>query len=290
MYISAAWPDHDAYLAGAAMDDVKKESLELRVQGVDLRVSSIYRLGHGEPIVFLHGFGSTKEDYADIARLAAFSGRSFIAYDAPGCGETACSDLSAVSIPFLVETARAVLARLEVKRFHLIGHSMGGLTALMLAHEERDRVLSFIDIEGNVAPEDCFLSRQIVNYPAEDAHEFFAAFIERTSRSREFSSSLYAATLNYKVRAEAVRGIFSSMVELSDHGDLMTKFLGLPCPKMFMFGEQNATLSYLPQLQSAGVTLACISNSGHFPMYSSPVEMWSRIASFLKFVSPQSGA
>ena len=80
------------------------------------------------------------------------------------------------------------------------------------------------------------------------------------------------------------------MVELSDHGDLMTKFLGLPCPKMFMFGEQNATLSYLPQLQSAGVTLACISNSGHFPMYSNPVEMWSRIASFLKFVSPQSGA
>jgi hypothetical protein len=28
-------------------------------------------------------------------------------YDAPGCGETACADLSKISIPFLVETARA---------------------------------------------------------------------------------------------------------------------------------------------------------------------------------------
>jgi pimeloyl-ACP methyl ester carboxylesterase len=269
------------------MDDVRKESLELSVQGVDLSISSMYRPGNGEPIVFLHGFGSTKEDYADIARLAAFSGRPFIAYDAPGCGETGCSDLSAVSIPFLVETARAVLSRLEVKRFHLIGHSMGGLTALMLAHEEGDRVVSFIDIEGNVAPEDCFLSRQIVSYPSEDPHEFFAAFINRTWQSREFASSLYAATLKYKVRAEAVRGIFSSMVQLSDHGDLMTRFLGLAGPKMFMFGEQNATLSYLPQLQDAGVTLACISNSGHFPMYSNPVEMWNRIASFLRFVAPR---
>jgi pimeloyl-ACP methyl ester carboxylesterase len=247
----------------------------------------MYRSGSGDPIVFLHGFGSTKEDYADVARLPAFAGRPYIAYDAPGCGESECSDLSAISIPFLVETARSVLARLEIQRFHLIGHSMGGLTSLMFAHEDRERVLSFIDIEGNVAPEDCFLSRQIVRYPSDDPHEFFSAFIDRTSKSAEYSSSLYAATLKYKVRAEAVRSIFSSMVELSDHGDLMTKFIGLPCPKMFMFGEQNATLSYLPKLQDAGVTLACISHSGHFPMYSNPVEMWKQIASFLGFVVPE---
>ena len=36
-----------------------------------------------------------------------------------------------------------------VEHFHLVGHSMGGLTALMLADEIRARVLSFVDIEGN---------------------------------------------------------------------------------------------------------------------------------------------
>ena len=35
---------------------------ELRVDGVDLRVAAIGRDGP-EPIVFLHGFGSTKEDH-----------------------------------------------------------------------------------------------------------------------------------------------------------------------------------------------------------------------------------
>lgn len=71
------------------------------------------------------------------------------------------------------------------------------------------------------------------------------------------------------------------MVELSDNGDLMNKFLGLPCPKMFMYGEQNRSLSYLRHIQSNGVQLAEIPQCGHFPMYSNPAAMWERIASFV---------
>src|ERR1700761_2106578 len=107
----------------ASMVDVKREKLDLRVRGVDLRISSMHRQGVGEPIVFLHGFGSTKEDYADIARLSAFDGRPFIAYDAPGCGESECGEPSAISVPFLVDTARAVLGRFEIERLHLVGLS-----------------------------------------------------------------------------------------------------------------------------------------------------------------------
>jgi pimeloyl-ACP methyl ester carboxylesterase len=76
--------------------------------------------------------------------------------------------VSKVSIPLLVETAWAVLRELEIERFHLVGHSMGGLTALLLAGEESSPVLSFIDIEGNLAPEDCFLSRQVITHPADN--------------------------------------------------------------------------------------------------------------------------
>ena len=141
-------------------------------------------------------------------------------------------------------------------------------------------MISFIDIEGNIAPEDCFLSRQIVDYPAEGAQAFFTAFIERTRHSSDPASALYAASLPHKVRAGAVRGIFESMVALSDHGGLMDIFLGLGCPRMFMHGEQNSHLSYLADIQSQGVELASIPGCGHFPMYSNPIEMWRRIAGF----------
>jgi pimeloyl-ACP methyl ester carboxylesterase len=78
-----------------------------------------------------------------------------------------------------------------------------------------------------------------------------------------------------------VRGIFQSMVELSDHDDLMQKFLTLPCPRMFMFGEENSTLSYLAKLAAGGLELAEIPHSGHWPMYANPIAMWERIAAFI---------
>jgi len=261
--------------------------LPLTVEGVQLNVAAIHRNGDLAPIVFLHGFGSTKEDYADIVLQAEFVGHPFIAYDAPGCGESQCSELSKVSIPFLMQVALQVLEHFEVERFHLVGHSMGGLTALMLAHQFSERIISFVDIEGNIAPEDCFLSRQIVDYPSNDPEAFFAAFIERARHAPAYASALYSASLRHKVRAGAVRGIFESMVDLSDNADLMGKFLGLKCPRMFMYGEQNASLSYLPHIQAQGVRLAQIPACGHFPMYSNPIAMWSQIADFL--TSSQSG-
>lgn len=254
----------------------------LAVQGAELDVATLHRTGTLEPIVFLHGFGSTKEDYADIVRYGAFDGHPLLAYDAPGCGETRCADLSRISIPFLVETALAVLRAVGFERFHLVGHSMGGLTALMLADAHPQRVLSFVNIEGNIAPEDCFLSRQIAAHPRADAQRFFDDFIERVRRAPAYASALYAASLHHKVRAGAVRGIFESMVELSDHGGLMDRFVGLRCPRMFMYGEQNASLSYLSHIQSQGVRLCEIPRCGHFPMYSNPTRMWQEIEAFLR--------
>jgi pimeloyl-ACP methyl ester carboxylesterase len=71
------------------------------------------------------------------------------------------------------------------------------------------------------------------------------------------------------------------MVELSDNGDIMNKFLNLPCPKMFMYGEQNSKLSYLDDIKSKGVRLSEISECGHFPMYANPPMMWREISDFL---------
>ena len=45
------------------------------------------------------------------------------------------------------------------------------------------------------------------------------------------------------------------MVDLSDHADLLERFIALPFPRMFMYGEQNATLSYLQTLEARGVDL-----------------------------------
>ncbi|GIC87983.1 alpha/beta fold hydrolase [Aspergillus udagawae] len=260
-------------------------TIPLQVKGVNLDLSTIHSLNSRPPILFLHGFGSCKEDLADLTLHPALQQYGFIAFDAPGCGQSTSDNLSGIDIPFLVATAEALLAHFNITSFHLIGHSMGGLTALLLAHCYPDRVLSFVDIKGNLAPEDCFLSRQIFTFRSDDPEAFFDEFIDRTRKSKSFASALYASTLRARVRAPAIRPIFESMVHLSDEEDLLGMFLGLPCPKMFMFGEENRGLSYLGRLEKQGVELAEISESGHSPMYSNPVEMYRRIAVFLRSIS-----
>ncbi|MBS0466171.1 MAG: alpha/beta hydrolase [Proteobacteria bacterium] len=254
--------------------------IAITVDGAALDVSAIHRAGDKAPVLFLHGFGSSKEDFADIVRHPEFDGHPFLAFDAPGCGETRCSDVSKVSIAVQVKAALAMLDWAGFERFHLVGHSMGALAALMLAHAHADRVLSFVNIKGNLAPEDCFLSRQIFDHPQDDVQRFFDDFVARTLVAPYYASALYAASLRHKVQVAAVGGIFRSMVELSDNGELLEKFLALPFPKMFMYGEQYATLSYLPHLQAHGVRLSEIAQCGHFPMYSNPAAMWREIADF----------
>ena len=104
--------------------------------------------------------------------------------------------------------------------------------------------------------------------------------LARDWSSPYFSSPLYATSVRHKVRAGAVRGIFESMVELSDTANLMDKFLALPFLRMFMFGEQNDSLNYQGHLEANGVELANIPLSGHFPMYSNAPEMRRRIHDF----------
>jgi hypothetical protein len=55
-----------------------------------------------------------------------------------------------------------------------------------------------------------------------------------------------------------------SMVDLSDHGNLLERFVALPLPRMFMYGHQNNSLPYVTRLAENGIELAEISTSRTF--------------------------
>jgi pimeloyl-ACP methyl ester carboxylesterase len=248
---------------------------------VSVTLSVIRREGPLPPIFFLHGFGGTKEDYVDIALNPLFAGRSFLAYDAPGSGESTMSDMSKLSMPLLASIAEKVLEYFNITHYHLVGHSMGGLASNLLAQRQPSLVLSFINIKGNLAPEDCFLSRQILHFPSDDPEMFVHEFIKRTRTSLLYSNGLYAASFRAKVQPAVIRPTFKSMVDCTDNGNLLEAFESFKFPRMYMFGEQYSSLSYLPRLVNAGVELAEIAHNGHFVMYSNPVAMWERIGQFL---------
>lgn len=158
---------------------------------------------------------------------------------------------------------------------------MGGLAGLRLAQDHPDRVASLTSIEGNLAPEDCFWSRQVYERPELDPDVFVAAFVDRTLSEGGVCSGLAALGVRNNVRPAAVRPYFASIVDESDTGNLLDTFIELPIPRMFMYGSENHGLSYLGRLRQAGIRLAEIPHCGHFPMYSNPPAMWKQLGSFI---------
>jgi pimeloyl-ACP methyl ester carboxylesterase len=128
----------------------------------------------GTPIVFLHGFAGDHETWIG-QQIALETRRRTIAFDLPGHG-------AAVDWPRIGHAgiaAEAVIGSLNglgVERFHLVGHSMGGATANIVAYRlaESGRVASLTLVApGGFGPE---INHRLLRRfaAATDAHEIHA--------------------------------------------------------------------------------------------------------------------
>jgi pimeloyl-ACP methyl ester carboxylesterase len=260
---------------------IEQMIVDVRCGGNAFGVATLIRRAEQIPLFFLHGVGGSKEDYADGAIHPELAGRTIIATDLPGFGGSTATSYSTLDIDELTNVVAAVVEHLQIETCHLVGHSLGGLVGLSYAERCPDRVASFVNIEGNLAPEDCFLSRQVVQHSESDPSRFLDGLAKRMRLSGRYGEALAAAGLSAKAQARALHPIFQSMIVHSDERPLLATFLELACPRLFMHGEQNASLSYLPQLAQAGVNVACIPHSGHYPMYSNAPAMWRAIIDFV---------
>ncbi len=103
----------------------------------DLHLNWIVR-AEGIPLVLLHGFGADQGGWRNLA--AQIKGVAIIGIDLPNHGKSGSSTISSLD-----DVAAAVVSRLNregVKEFHLLGHSMGGATALAMAEMVSSRLKS----------------------------------------------------------------------------------------------------------------------------------------------------
>jgi pimeloyl-ACP methyl ester carboxylesterase len=106
----------------------------------------------GTPLVLLHG-GVMTIDLTYASLLPALTERHrVIGVDFQAHGRTADIDRD-LTYANLASDVVALLDHLGVERAHVIGHSMGGGTALELAVSHPDRLLSVVAISASVRPE-----------------------------------------------------------------------------------------------------------------------------------------
>ncbi|MYL98122.1 alpha/beta fold hydrolase [Novosphingobium sp. FGD1] len=111
-----------------------------RVELDQAEISGVRRAGTGTPLVLLHGFGGSWQDWRQV--IAALpSGRPLVAYDQRGFGNSRAEP----GTPFShAEDLLAVLDALGIDCAHLCGMSLGGASVLNMALDAPDRVARLV--------------------------------------------------------------------------------------------------------------------------------------------------
>lgn len=124
------------------------------------RVRYLRRPGN-TPVVFIHGLSRSGEDFRDAADHPAVAEFALLAPDLLGHGQ---SDKPAEFDYNLADQADLVVELMlghELGPAVVVGHSMGGAVAVLLAHRHPKLAAKLILAEGNLTPADGFWSKRI---------------------------------------------------------------------------------------------------------------------------------
>ena len=104
-------------------------------------------IGQGKPVVMIHGYSDSTYCWHENVRMLLSTGFRVILMDQPGLGRSSRPQGDYVySIENQSEEILALLDKLEIERFSVVGNSMGGGIALYLSLHHPDRVTSTVVI------------------------------------------------------------------------------------------------------------------------------------------------
>jgi len=118
--------------------------------------------GRGESILLLHGFGADKDNW-NLFSQHLTKRYHVIAPDLPGFGESSRIWSDQYTITAQVERVQKFVKKIGLRKFHLVGNSMGGLIAGVYAAAYPDEILTLalLDPAGVAGREPNEFSREL---------------------------------------------------------------------------------------------------------------------------------
>jgi len=239
--------------------------------------------GDGGHLVFLHGLGESGLCFEQLAGQPELAGWNRWVLDLPGYGRSAWPEQP----PSLQETAFLVERWLGERRLTpavLVGHSMGGVLALLIAELQPRSVRALIDVDGNKSTDDCVYSGP-------------AAAVTRTELEQGALAGIRESMLRDDGAYAAIRGYYVSLrlcdphvfhaharelMTLSSEESLADRLGRLQLPTHYLAGSPGgASARSLELLRKAGVATTRIEESGHWPFIDQPRKFLAALEAFL---------
>ena len=250
------------------------------------RIACLYRKGNKPSVLFIHGFGSSKNAFDDAFDRTEFKSSTLLSADLVGFGD---SDKPADFSYRLEDQAivlRKLLDQLGIDTFHLVAHSMGGIVGIELAEIIPQRICSFINVEGNITKEDCTMSGSVADMSQEqfeqEGFERLKKGLAEESEKTE-SSSLADYLRDFaKATPKSLYRTALATLKTSTSGNLVARFSSFPFYKCYVYGEKNKDIFPTEKiLRERGTPLFYVSNSGHSVMTENPREFYDLIVEII---------
>ena len=258
-------------------------------------------LGHGDPVVILSGGPGFAAGYMKpVADVVARHHRAVI-FEQRGTGRSAVSSYETLTFDSAVSDLDALREELKVKKLTIVGHSWGGMLAMLYAQAHPDRVERIVLIDsGGLSI--AFMQPFSRNLAARATAEDLDAMAYWRNPERKKANPRHAAVEAVKAKTPAYfydrrkalifakslhddgydPATFAALGRQFDKFDVREGMKKLDVPVLIIHGRQDP-LAAGEELHAGipGSKLVWIEKSGHFPWAEQPVAFRKAIEPFL---------
>jgi pimeloyl-ACP methyl ester carboxylesterase len=248
---------------------------------------------YGDPsqptLVLIHGLGCSLKYWQCVFDAPEFSGYRIVALDLPGFGMSAKPDTFDYDLHSQADITAELLRILQVPTYTVIGHSMGGSIAILLARAHPERIQRLVVIEPNLRASDAHLSREIIRQSEADFVAHYETFtqIAVTTVQSWFVNSHRADLEEYirellKTTPISIYRSARSLMTVTADEAFLRHFLTLSVPKDFLMGAETLKIRQVPaRFAGSDVNTVIVPGVGHMMMVDNPALFNRTLASIL---------
>lgn len=242
--------------------------------------------GQGFPIVFLHGFGSTKHVW-DNVYLPEYE---VICIDLPGSGGTDFDDDG--NIFTMAKVVDFVITFLQIKRFAIVGHSMGGYVALAVLEKYSSKVCGICLLHTTPLPDSEFKKQkrlQMIKLIQEKGpSRFLSSFIPQLFP--ESKKETYEFVINQAIQTGSnlnASGLKWQLIAMMNRPDFSPMLFKCNLPVFWVIGKEDTILPYEQCLELSNQLINAVifnlNNVGHMLHLEKPETFLEICRSFINF-------
>lgn len=235
-------------------------------------------------VILIHGFGSDTQSWVGTAP-ALFSLGQVWALDLPGHGKS-WAEKPADTIETLVDQIESTVFSATEQPVHLVGHSIGGTLAMMLAHRQPGRVASLVLLAPaglGCGVDDTFIKR----YPKLSTEDETLKQLRTLVCNDRLIPDIFAQLVLSQLKRDGVRQALTTFGDLVLSNSEVLKLaasalVGTELPRLIFWGEQDLINPLNKDDEECfGGVWQVLDNCGHLPHIEHRLSVNEAVAEFL---------